>query len=102
MISSDQREKERRLLELLYGTLDAYDARAIAFEALLGRVQNVIDELDGLAEPSRVARLRNAWGQLEILWAFALDEGRWTLTPEEQGEVRESVAEMRALLSEFE
>jgi hypothetical protein len=51
-----------------------------------------------VAEADWVARLRREWGQLEIIYAVALDEGRSELSDEEQRDIGSAIQKLQSLV----
>lgn len=75
-----------------------FDAGRSDLSRLVRDVESVVDSLATLAETGWVTELRGLWGELEIVYAVMLDEGRKALTDDERRDVAETVTALRRLL----
>ena len=65
---------------------------------LVATLEAFVDSLEALTDARWVAQLRREWGQLEIVYALALDAGRSTLTDEEQQDIGLTIQNLRSLI----
>jgi hypothetical protein len=62
-------------------------------------LKSIIRPLNDVADPSWTSLLLRQWGQLEIIYASIVADGRLRITPEEEADVQGIVAKLR---SEFQ
>jgi hypothetical protein len=79
-------------------SLAAFTGGFLGLERLVGELKSVLRSLDGVADPAWLGAQIRRWGQLEILYALVLDDGRSELAEDEDADVQE-IAEN--LLREF-
>jgi hypothetical protein len=94
------RGREQFLLGLITEALDAYERGEVDLARLVADVEHGVEALFDVADHDWVEKLRSAWSGLEIVYALALDEGRSTLSDEERRDIDETIAELRALLTD--
>ena len=86
------------LKQLAVDCLSRFTGGFLGLERLVGEIKSIIRSLDEVADPSWTGALRKQWGQLEIVYALALDEGRSSLTGAEEQDVQELAGK---LLTQF-
>lgn len=69
-------------------SLESYQGGLDQLESLVNDLKSIIRSIEEVADPSWTKQLMKQWGQLEILYALLLDEDRFSLTDEEESEVR--------------
>jgi hypothetical protein len=74
--------------------LSSYSGGLSDLGRVIGRLEPLIEQLEEHEGGDAVKALRREWGQLEILYALALDEGRGQLTVDEERDVAEIVADL--------
>ncbi|SOX52907.1 hypothetical protein MAAFP003_1575 [Mycobacterium ahvazicum] len=82
------------LRQLATECLQNYVGGFAELEQLDRDLKSIIRTLSDIANPSWTKTLRQQWGQLEIIYALALAEGRFQLSPEEETDVQGIVAEL--------
>jgi hypothetical protein len=98
MVADTPEDRVRALVELLERVLADFDAGRSELSRLVRDVESVIDSLVTFADAGWVTELRGLWGELEIVYAVMLDEGRKVLTDDERRDVAETVTALRRLL----
>lgn len=86
------------LREAVGSALLGYEGGLSGLGQLINRTETLIDALGPVAEADWVARLRREWGQLEIIYAVALDEGRSELSDEEQRDIGSAIQKLQSLV----
>jgi hypothetical protein len=86
------------LRQLAQESLVGYSGGFAELEKLDRDLKSIIRTLTDLAGSSWTESLLRQWGQLEIIYALALAEGRFELSEEEENDIREIIAE---LITEF-
>jgi hypothetical protein len=86
------------LKELAVDSLTRFGGGFADLERLVGEMKSIVRSLDEVADASWTKALLKQWGQLEIVYALVLDEGRSSLSEAEEADVREIVAKF---LTEF-
>lgn len=99
MTVSEAQERVAFLIRLMRKSLADYTEGRAELGRLTGDLQSLIDALEEVADVRRVERLRSSWGELEIIYAIALDEGR-PLTADEERDVQAIVEELNEGLQE--
>lgn len=97
--AGDSAERLIYLKQLALSSLHAFSGGFADLERVVRDLKSVLPALEGLAGSACVEALRRQWGQLEIIYALALDDERYSLAPEEEVSASEAVAH---LLREFE
>ncbi len=101
-LNFDDNEKQKNridyLRELGLNALNSYDGTFAGLERLDRDLKSVIRSLDTSGMSAWSQWLIGPWGQLEIIYASALDENRSTLAVDEILEIRSVVSE---LIEEF-
>jgi hypothetical protein len=92
------RDRVSYLRNLALSSLAAYRGGFRGLEAVASDIKSIIRSLQEVADRSWTDKILRKWGQLEILYALALDEGRSSLTREEEEDVRQIID---ALTEEF-
>jgi hypothetical protein len=90
----DADDREPHLRKLATTSLEAFHGSFGELDRVVSDMKSVIRSLEGLVDPVWLASLTKQWGQLEIIFAVALDEGRSALTPEEEAAAEAAVARM--------
>jgi hypothetical protein len=96
---TDPGEQERFLVGVIEKALAGYEEGRSNLGRLVRRVESAIDELAHVADADWVAALRRSWGELEIVYALMLNEGRSSLSDEERRDVAGAVVALRALIA---
>lgn len=99
---SDSLSTRHRLVYLKRLSLDALDNYQQGLEdldRLVADMKSIIESLQEIADPSWTKRLLKTWGDLEILYALVLAEGRTTLTEKEEVDVHTIVENFRSEFS---
>ena len=78
--------------------LSNYSGGFPELEKLDRDLKSIIRTLSDIADPSWTKSLLRQWGQLEIIYALVLDDGRVELSQDEENEVQDIVA---GLIREF-
>lgn len=99
MISKERRDRIAYFRQLAVDNLESYSGGFAALERVDRNLKSIIRCLEEIADPSWTNSLFQQWGELEIIYALVLDDGRLRLTQEEEMEVRGIVA---GLLAEFQ
>jgi hypothetical protein len=92
------RDRIAYLRELALDSLNHYSGGFVELERVDRDLKSIIRSLEEVADPSWTSSLLRQWGQLEIIYALVLDDGRLYLTQDEEMDVRGIVA---GLLTEF-
>lgn len=93
---SDQEDKLRQLgLLALASSKGGLDGLTV----LLTKMKSVLSSLEAISTDAWIAEARRDWGELEILYALALEGGRVALTNQEESDV---VAIVRVLTERFQ
>ncbi|WP_156771867.1 hypothetical protein [Mycobacterium sp. 1245805.9] len=90
------------LRQLALDSLKDYSGGFVGLERVDRDLKSIIRSLEEVADPSWTNSLLRQWGQLEIIYALILDEGRFRLTHEEEADVREIIATIRTELQRYE
>ncbi|ORB91188.1 hypothetical protein [Mycobacterium persicum] len=98
----DSRDRIAYLRQLALDSINHYDGNFSALERLDRDLESVIRSLEEVADPSWTSSLLRLWGQLEIIYASMLDEGRFRLTQDDEVYVQEVVAKLVAELQSYE
>lgn len=96
---TDRSEQEQFLVGLLEKALVRYEDGRSGLAQLVRGVGSAIDELANVSDADWVAELRRSWGELEIIYALMLNQGRSNLNDEERRDVAEAVVALRALIA---
>jgi hypothetical protein len=86
------------LRELAQESLTSYRGGFADLERLDRNLKSIIRTLTDLTDSPWTKSLLRQWGQLEIIYALALAEGRFDLSQDEETDVREIIA---GLIKEF-
>ena len=86
------------LQRLAIDCLDNYGSGFVDLERLDRDLKSIIRSLSDIAESAWTNSLLRQWGQLEIIYASALAEGRFDLSQGEENDVQEIIA---GLINEF-
>lgn len=93
MTTEENPEDRIALLQRLAAEcLKNYHGGLADLERLDRDLKSIIRALSDIADPSWTKSLLRQWGQLEIIYALALDEGRVRLSQDEENEVQDIVA----------
>jgi hypothetical protein len=85
-------DRVARLRQLAIECLNNYSGGFADLEQLDRDLKSIIRTLSDLAEPSWTKSLLRQWGQLEIIYASALADGRLDLSQDEENDVQDIVA----------
>ncbi|ARG60078.1 hypothetical protein PJK45_05030 [Mycobacterium kansasii] len=96
------RDRTAYLRQLALDSLNRYSGGFADLERVDRDLKSIIRSLNDVADPSWTSSLLRLWGQLEIIYALALDEERFRLTEEEEVYVRGVIAELVAELQGYE
>jgi hypothetical protein len=88
-------DPEQVLYAHLVDELSGYHGGLSSLGRLVSRLEPLIDQLEERGSEDWVRALRRNWGQLEILYALALDKGRGQLTDDEERDVAEIIDGIR-------
>lgn len=91
-------EREQFLTTLMCEALTAYESGHRDLARLVSDLESLISSLEDASDASWIGALRREWGELEIVHALALDEGRSALTSDEKRDVNQTVDELGLLL----
>jgi hypothetical protein len=94
-ISEDRVALLRRLAQ---ESLNSYSGGFAELEKLDRDLKSIIRTLTDLADSPWTKSLLRQWGQLEIIYALALAEGRFDLSQDEETDVRDIIT---GLINEF-
>jgi hypothetical protein len=96
--NEDSHRRIAYLRQLARDSLKNYSGGFAGLERVARDIESIIRSLEEVADPSWTSALLRKSGQLEIMYAMALHEGRSQLTQDEEDYAREVVA---GLLTEF-
>jgi hypothetical protein len=96
---TDSGEQEQFLVGVMEKALVGYEEGRSDLGRLVRRVDSAIDELANVSDADWVAELRRSWGELEIIYALMLNQGRSNLNDEERRDVAGDVVALRALIA---
>jgi hypothetical protein len=99
-MTTDESPKDRlaTLRQLAIDCLSNYRGGFAELEQIDRDLKSIIRTLSDIADPSWTKSLLRQWGQLEIIYALTLADGRLHLTQEEDKDVQDIVA---GLINEF-
>jgi hypothetical protein len=86
------------LQQLAIDCLENYDSGFVDLERLDRDLKSIVRSLSDIAGSAWTNSLLRQWGQLEIIYASALAEGRFALSQDEENDVQEIIA---GLINEF-
>lgn len=89
------------LRQLALDSLSSYGGGFAELERIDRDLKSIIRSLNDVADASWTGSLLRQWGQLEIIYALALKDGRFRLTKDEEGDVQEIVAGLLAELQGY-
>ncbi|WP_156766562.1 hypothetical protein [Mycobacterium sp. E2327] len=89
------RDRVADLRQLALDSLNRYAGGFAELERIDRDLKSIIRSLEEVADPSWTGSLLGQWGELEIIYALALDDGRRYLTQDEEADVQGIVAELR-------
>ncbi|ETW25211.1 hypothetical protein [Mycobacterium gastri] len=92
------RDRTAYLRQLALDSLNSYGGGFADLERVDRDLKSIIRSLNDVADPSWTSSLLRLWGQLEIIYALALDEERFRLSEEDEAYVQGVIAELRAKL----
>jgi hypothetical protein len=92
------RDRVSYLKGLALSSLGSYQGGFGGLEAVVTDIKSIVRSLQEVADPAWAAKILKQWGQLEILFALVLDDGRSSLTAREEEEATDIV---HALMKEF-
>lgn len=96
------RDRVDYLRQLALDSLNHYSGGFDALERVDRDLKSIIRSLEEVADPSWTGSLLRQWGELEIIYALALDDGRRYLTQGEETDVQGIVAELVAGFQGYE
>ncbi|VBA45767.1 hypothetical protein LAUMK13_05524 [Mycobacterium innocens] len=96
------RDRTAYLRQLALDSLNSYSGGFADLERVDRDLKSIIRSLNDAADPSWTSSLLRLWGQLEIIYALALDEERFRLTEEEEVYARGVIDELIAELQGYE
>jgi hypothetical protein len=102
MIPKDIRDRIAYYRKLAVDSLEDYRGGFAALERVDRNLKSIIRCLEDIADPLWTSSLFKQWGELEIIYALVLDDGRLRLTQEEEAEVRGIVAGLLADLQSYD
>lgn len=88
----ERRDRIAHLRELAVDSLKNYRGGFAALQRIDQDLKSIIAYLEDIADPAWTSSLRKRWIGLEIVYAVKLDEGRHSLTAEEEADVQDIVA----------
>lgn len=93
------KDRVDQLRQLAIRCLNSYSGGFEELEQLDRDLKSIIRTLSELADSSWTKSLLRQWGQLEIIYALVLADGRRHLNQDEENDVRDIVA---GLITEFQ
>jgi hypothetical protein len=99
MVESDEPgHRERRQFLLMEERLRAFEAGELYIARVINDLEALLSALE-ITPDDWVERFRDAWGELEVSYAVALDSSK-PIPDATDPVIREAVAEMRRLVAE--
>jgi hypothetical protein len=95
---SSAAEREEYLTGLAVQSLATFDGTFSDLERVVSDVDSILRSLAEVSDPRFIRLIFRQWGQLEILFAIALDEASRDLTEQEAADAREIVLQLVAHL----
>lgn len=85
--SNEASAQKDRLRQLGLSALSRFNGGLDGVSFLLMKMKSVLSLLEATSTDAWIAEARRDWGQLEILYALVLEDGRAALTREEERDV---------------
>jgi hypothetical protein len=92
------RDRAAQLRQEALNSLSSYSGGFAELERIDRQLKAIIRSLKDVADPAWTSLLHRQWGQLEIIYALVLHDGRSCLTEDEEIDVRKIVAGLVAEL----
>lgn len=92
--SDDYNERQyKRMLQ----TIEAYECRQIGLLTLINNVDGLIRALEGVSDEWR-SSLIGKWAPLEVVYAFALEQGKTDLDDRDRKRIEAALADLKEAL----